>query len=107
MFWKLESAKVTFGRATQNFRILRGIWPHSRATIGILFLYGLGQHKLCRKGMFMKFIRSSIVMVLCGLAGLLVAEEKPVRILAMGDSLMAWHNVSGRSIPHAIAKDLK
>ncbi len=34
------------------------------------------------------------------------AEQHPPRILAMGDSLMAWHSVSGRAIPNAVAKEL-
>lgn len=35
------------------------------------------------------------------------ADQKPTRILAIGDSLMAWHSVTGKSISHAVAKELK
>ena len=35
----------------------------------------------------------------------LSAADGP-RILAMGDSLMAWHGVAGRSIPHTISDEL-
>lgn len=33
-------------------------------------------------------------------------EPAAPRILAMGDSLIAWHRISGRSISHALAKEL-
>lgn len=36
----------------------------------------------------------------------LVAQDPRPRILAMGDSMMAWHNVSGRSIPQVISNEL-
>ncbi|MGR3647544.1 MAG: SGNH/GDSL hydrolase family protein [Shimia sp.] len=35
-----------------------------------------------------------------------VSRNASPRILAMGDSLMAWHNVSGRSIAHHVGKTL-
>ncbi len=67
---------------------------------------GLGATDFAERDV-MKFIRFSVVIVLCALGSLLSAQEKPARILAMGDSLMAWHNISGRSIAHSVAKDLK
>jgi len=35
-----------------------------------------------------------------------IPREEPLRVLAMGDSFMAWHGAIGKSIPHVIAEDL-
>ncbi|GAA6164540.1 hypothetical protein NBRC116590_22440 [Pelagimonas sp. KU-00592-HH] len=36
-----------------------------------------------------------------------VSRSEGPRILAMGDSLMAWHGISGRSIAHSVASELQ
>ncbi|MEM8577896.1 MAG: SGNH/GDSL hydrolase family protein [Pseudomonadota bacterium] len=41
----------------------------------------------------------------CLLAGAAAAQDRP-RLLAMGDSIMAWNSFSGRSIGHAAARAL-
>lgn len=48
----------------------------------------------------------SILTVLASFGGV-HAQETPPRILAIGDSLMAWHSITGRSIPNAISRNLK
>ena len=50
---------------------------------------------------FFLILAAALVM----LAGFAMADGKP-RILAMGDSLMASHKVSGRSISHALGRAL-
>ncbi|WP_164726946.1 SGNH/GDSL hydrolase family protein [Shimia sediminis] len=47
-----------------------------------------------------------LVAMVSLVASVLVAEDPRPRILAMGDSMMAWHNVSGRSIPQVISNEL-
>jgi len=36
-----------------------------------------------------------------------VQPENPSRILAMGDSLLAWHSLSGKSVADAVARELQ
>ncbi|WP_238704968.1 SGNH/GDSL hydrolase family protein [Parasedimentitalea marina] len=47
----------------------------------------------------------AVTALLTGCSGS-VPNDQPTRILAMGDSLMAWNNISGQSIPNSIAKTL-
>ena len=47
-------------------------------------------------------IAAAVLVVGAGLA----AQQAQPRILAMGDSMMAWHNVSGRSVPHVLSQEL-
>lgn len=55
----------------------------------------------------MRFIRIVLSLFLfLALPPMAIAEQKPVRILAMGDSLMAWHNITGQSIAHSVSKNL-
>ncbi len=49
----------------------------------------------------------NMISVLLLAAGSVCADQQDARILAMGDSLMAWHGVTGRSIPHAISRELE
>ncbi|WP_299348613.1 SGNH/GDSL hydrolase family protein [uncultured Shimia sp.] len=48
-----------------------------------------------------------IFVVFSMFATALSAEPAKPRILAMGDSMMAWHGISGRSISHAISNELE
>lgn len=54
----------------------------------------------------MKRLILMIALTTAFLGGQAIPEQAAPRILAMGDSLMAWHGVSGRSIPHVVAKEL-
>ncbi len=40
-------------------------------------------------------------------AGDTVSRNESPRILAMGDSLMAWHGLTGQSIAHSVARELR
>lgn len=63
----------------------------------------------------MRFILAILTLVLFGCAetargpteGDAVSRAASPRILAMGDSLMAWHGLVGKSIAHSVARDLK
>lgn len=50
------------------------------------------------------FLLIALVISFVGIS--FAAEEARPRILAMGDSMMAWHNMSGRSVPHVVSKEL-
>lgn len=48
-----------------------------------------------------------VIIWVIAMAGPAIAnEEKKPRIMAMGDSLMAWHNISRKSIAHALEREL-
>lgn len=61
------------------------------------------------------FVLAILTMVLFGCAETArapagvstVSRDDGPRILAMGDSLMAWHGVIGKSIAHSVANDLR
>ena len=48
----------------------------------------------------------ALIFVLSGCSASAPSSQNP-RILAMGDSLMAWNNISGQSIPDTVAKRLQ
>jgi lysophospholipase L1-like esterase len=55
----------------------------------------------------MKQLFLKVVCVVFLTAGTVQADQEPARILAMGDSLMAWHGITGRSIAHSISRELE
>lgn len=48
----------------------------------------------------------AVTALLTGCSGS-APTDQPTRILAMGDSLMAWNNISGQSIPNTVAKTMR
>lgn len=54
---------------------------------------------------FSIFLRIALIIGLVGCAQT-VSRDTPPRILAMGDSLMAWHGSSNRSISHSVEREL-
>ncbi|SHI44015.1 GDSL-like Lipase/Acylhydrolase family protein [Shimia gijangensis] len=57
--------------------------------------------------MFRKSLLISLALLMSLWSGFGAAEDKTPRILTMGDSLLAWHGVSGRSVSHVVANELK
>ena len=51
-------------------------------------------------------LRPFLLCVTLILAGLPVQAETPLRILFMGDSMMAAHRISGRAVSHTVARAL-
>ncbi|WP_372884098.1 SGNH/GDSL hydrolase family protein [Shimia sp.] len=54
----------------------------------------------------MKAFLATLISTLILIAVPAQSQEQAPRILAMGDSLMAWHSVTGRSVGHVLAKEL-
>ncbi|WP_333869431.1 MULTISPECIES: SGNH/GDSL hydrolase family protein [Leisingera] len=57
----------------------------------------------------MTFLRCLLLpfLLLLPACGETVPEGQSARILAMGDSLLAWHSLAGRSIPDRVAQELQ
>lgn len=66
----------------------------------------------------MKLFQFALMVMLVGLLGCTETARAPAdtdtvsrsdgpRILAMGDSLMAWHGLTGQSIAHSVARELQ
>ncbi|UWQ25056.1 SGNH/GDSL hydrolase family protein [Leisingera aquaemixtae] len=46
-------------------------------------------------------------LILLSACGVAVPADQSARILAMGDSLLAWHGLAGKSIPDTVARELQ
>ncbi len=54
-----------------------------------------------------KILLTTFILMFSGLQnGQATAQETPPKILAIGDSLMAWHKLTGRSISQTVGKEL-
>jgi len=52
------------------------------------------------------FLRSLFLAFWVGMTSGIAAAQEPARILAVGDSLMAWHLMTGKSIADVVGDEL-